>query len=58
MSLSTLGTVSRTHVETPSHSESVGGGIMLNLRRDSAFMHRLSARQVETENHISSRVDE
>jgi hypothetical protein len=58
VSSSTLGTVSCTHVDTPSHSESLGGGSLLNLRRDSAHMHRLSARQAETENHLSSRVEE
>jgi hypothetical protein len=58
VSSSTLGTVSRMHVDTPSRSESLGGRSLLKLRRDSACMHRLSARQAETENHLSSRVDE
>jgi hypothetical protein len=44
VSSSTLGTVSCTHVDTPSHYESLGGGSLLNLRRDSARMHRLSVR--------------
>jgi hypothetical protein len=58
VSSSTLGTVSCMHVDTPSRFESLGGGILLNLRRDSAHMHRLSVRQAETENHLSSRVEE
>jgi hypothetical protein len=40
----TLGTVSRTHVDIPSHYECLGEGSLLNLRRDSAHMHRLSMR--------------
>ena len=58
VSLSTLGIVSCTHVDTPSRSKSLGGGSILKLRRDSACMQRLSVRQVETENHLSSRVEE
>jgi hypothetical protein len=58
VSSSTLGTVSCMHVDTPSRSESLGGRSLLKLRRDSARMHRLSARQAETENHLSSRVEE
>jgi hypothetical protein len=45
VSLSTLGIVSRVHVDTPSRSESLGGRSLLNLMRDSAHMHRLSVRQ-------------
>jgi hypothetical protein len=40
----TLGIVSRTHVDTPSHSKSLGGGSLLNLMRDIACMNRLSVR--------------
>ena len=58
VSSSNLGTVSRTHVDTPSCSKSLGGGSLLKLMRDSARMHRLSARQEETENHLSYIVDE
>jgi hypothetical protein len=43
VSSSTLGTVLHVHVDTPSHSESLGGRSLLKLRRDSARMHRLSA---------------
>jgi hypothetical protein len=57
VSSSTLGTVSRTHVDTPSRSESLGGGSLLNIRRDSARMHGLSSRQADTKNHLSSRVE-
>jgi hypothetical protein len=55
VSSSTLGIVSCMHVDPPSRSESLGGRSLLKLRRDSARMHRLSARQAETENHLSSR---
>jgi hypothetical protein len=55
---SILGKVSRTHVDPPSFLESLGGGILLNLRRDSARIHRLSARKAETENPLSYRVEE
>jgi hypothetical protein len=58
VSSSTLGIVSRMHVDTPSRTESLGGRSLLKLRRDSARMHRLSARQAKTENLLSSRVDE
>jgi hypothetical protein len=50
VSPSTLGTISRVHVYTPSRYEFLGGRNMLNLRRDSARVHRISARQAETEN--------
>jgi hypothetical protein len=43
------------HVDPPSRSKSLGGRSLLKLRRDSARMHKLSARQAETENHSSSR---
>jgi hypothetical protein len=58
VSSSILGTVSRTHVDTPICSESLGGGSLLNIRRDSSRVHKLSVRQGETENHLSSRVEE
>jgi hypothetical protein len=54
----TLGTVSHMHVDTPICLDSLGGRSLLNLRRDSACMHRLSASQEETENDLSSRVEE
>jgi hypothetical protein len=53
VSSSTLGIVSCMHVDTPSLSESLGGGSLLNIKRDSAHMQRLSTRQVETENPLS-----
>jgi hypothetical protein len=52
VSSSTLGTVSCMHVDPPSLSESFGGRSLLKLRRDSAHMHRLSARKAETKNHL------
>jgi hypothetical protein len=55
MSSSTLGTISCMHVDPPSHSESLGGRSLLKLRRDSAHMHKLSARQEKIENHLSSK---
>jgi hypothetical protein len=58
VSSSTLGIVSCTRVDPPSHSESLGGWSLLKLRRDSERMHRLSVWQTETENHLSSRVEE
>ena len=58
MSSLTLGTISHTHVDTSSRSESLGGGSLLNIRRDSERMHRLSARHAKTKNHLSSRVEE
>jgi hypothetical protein len=53
-----VGIVSCMHVDPPSHSESLGGWRFVKLRRGSADMHRLSMRKVETENHLSSRLDE
>ena len=58
MSSSTLGIVSCMHVDPPSHFESLGGRSLLNLRRDSERMHRLSVKQIEIENHLSPRVEE
>jgi hypothetical protein len=52
VSLSTLGIISCTHVDTPNNSEYLGGWIMLNLRRYSDCMQNLSAREIETENHL------
>jgi hypothetical protein len=46
------------HVDTPSHTESLGGRSILKLKRDSAHMHRLSVRHTDIENLLSSRVDE
>jgi hypothetical protein len=58
VSSSTLGIVSCTHVDPPSHSESLGGRSLLKLRRDSARRHRLSVRETKVENHLSCRVEE
>jgi hypothetical protein len=58
MSSSTLGTVSCMHFDTPTHCESLGGRSLLKLSRDSACMHKLSMRKVETKNHLSYRVEE
>jgi hypothetical protein len=58
VSSSTLGIISCMHVDPPSRYEYLGGWILLNLRRYSEHMHRLSAREIETENHLRSRVEE
>jgi hypothetical protein len=58
VSSSTLGIISCTHVDPPSHSDSLGGWSLLKLMRDSEHMHRLSTRQIEAENHLISRVEE
>jgi hypothetical protein len=58
VSSSTLGIVSRMPIDTPSHSESLGGRSLLKIRRDSAHMHTLSMMQVETRNHLSYRSEE
>jgi hypothetical protein len=58
LSSATLGIVSCMHVDPPSRSVSLGGRMFFKLRRGSVVMHRLSVRQAETENHLSSRLDE
>jgi hypothetical protein len=46
MSSSTLAIVSCTHIDpNPSHSESLGGRSLLNLRRDSECMHKFYSRK-------------
>jgi hypothetical protein len=58
VSLLTLGIVSCTHIDPPSCSRSLGGHSLLKIKRYSECMHRLSARQIETKNHLSPRVEE
>jgi hypothetical protein len=58
VSSSTLGIVSRVHVDTPSHSESPGGRSLLSSGEVVHVCTRVSVRWAETENLLSSRVDE
>jgi hypothetical protein len=53
VSSSILGRISHMHVNTPICLESLGGGILLNIRKYSARMNKLSVRQEEIENHLS-----
>ena len=58
VSSSTLGIVSCMHIDPPSHSKSFGGRSLLKLGRYSECMHKLSARKIETKNHLSPRVEQ